>query len=95
METVLLILGVLGFGAVVIAVYVFTTAARDYVSNTHYEPRAEDTDDHERLYVVRSQVDRRQTRAANLEFPLRMASGETIAMDRRMQHDRRQIPAGH
>lgn len=89
METVLIILGVLGFGAVLISAYVFTVAARNYVSDsrTHL---SDDAEPGERLYVLRSLSDRRLIPPANTEFPLQSASGEIVAVERRAQEERRQ-----
>jgi hypothetical protein len=91
MQTVLIILGVLGFGAVVISAYVFTVAARNYVSEKH-----DDDDDSEasaengeKLYVVRNSIERRKR--DNAVFPLELDSGEVIHLDRRRYSDRRII----
>ncbi len=90
MQTVLIILGVLGFGAVVISAYVFTVAARNYVSEREEEELSGDTPGNgEKLYVVRSTNDRRQREAT--VFPLELASGEVIHLDRRRQPERRSV----
>lgn len=91
METLLLVLGVLGFAAVVFSAYVFAVAARNYISDNDYAPLPENmTANDERLKVVRELVDRRQRAAANSEeFPLQLASGEVVVMERRMQPERR------
>ncbi len=85
MNIVLLILGILGIGAILIAAYVFTVAARNYVSD-------EDADmelaEENRLYVVRTDRDRRQS-SGEIGFPLELPTGEVIPFDRRSCDDRR------
>jgi len=88
MQTVLIILGVLGFGAVVISAYVFTVAARNYVSEKQGDD--EPAGRHhkgEKLYVVRNSTERRLRETA--VFPLELSSGEVIHLDRRRQPERR------
>lgn len=87
MNTFLLILGVLGMGAVIIAAYVFTVAARNYVSDSHETPHAK-TEDDDHLYIVRSPYDRRQDDTV-IDFPMKLSSGDVIPFDRRMTTDRR------
>ncbi len=87
MNIFLLILGVLGIGAVIIAAYVFTVAARSYVSDSREAPHAK-TEDEEHLYIVRSPYDRRQDDTV-VDFPLKLFSGDVIPFDRRMTTDRR------
>ena len=88
MQTVLITLGVLGFGAVVISAYVFTVAARNYVSDKRDLAEVVDlVHVGEKLYVVRSSTDRRQ--AESKVFPLELVSGEVIHLDRRRDTDRR------
>ena len=88
MQTVLITLGVLGFGAVVISAYVFTVAARNYVSDKRDLAEVVDlVHVGEKLYVVRSSTDRRQ--ADSKVFPLELVSGEVIHLDRRRDEDRR------
>lgn len=88
MQTVLIVLGVLGFGAVVISAYVFTVAARNYVSDKHSdEGQVGSQANGEKLYVVRSSSERRQRDVA--VFPLELGSGEVIHLDRRRQPERR------
>ena len=90
MQTVLIILGVLGFGAVVISAYVFTVAARNYVSEKHgNDDTGSGPDNGEKLYVVRNSLERRKRN--NAVFPLELESGEVIHMDRRRYADRRII----
>jgi hypothetical protein len=87
MDVILFILGVLGFGAIVIAAYVFTVAARNYVSaENHHLRQAKHTPPTPRQLVTRSPVDRRSGKT--VEFPLTV-NGEVIPEDRRHQPDRR------
>ena len=94
MNTILLILGILGLGAVAIAVYVFTVAARSYVSDDQAEsvvnieaaempPRTS--------YAPRSNQDRRQF-TGNLSFPLSLPDGKVVEFDRRQRAERRAAP---
>ena len=88
MDTVLLIFGVLGLGAMVIAAYVFTVSARNYVSeddlgeppttSTAYKPSAK--------RVPRSDFDRRKQNMNS--FPMTV-NGVLIADDRRVFPERR------
>ena len=90
MQTVLIILGVLGFGAVVISAYVFTVAARNYVSDRHViEVRDEDYAMGDKLYMVRDSAARRKR--DNVVFPLELSSGEVIHLDRRRTDERRAV----
>ena len=85
MNTVLLILVVLGLGAVVISAYVFTVAARNYVStNDRRYHRNVARLPHQ--YVTRNPVDRRSGRPVT--FPLTV-NGILIAHDRRNEFERR------
>lgn len=87
MDVLLIILGVLGFGAVVISTYVFTVAARTYVSEDHsrYHNPSPQTLPPTR-FVARNPVDRRSNRPVT--FPLTV-NGILIANDRRSSQDRR------
>ena len=85
MQTVLIIHGILGFGAVVISAYVFTVAARNYVSDKNHNGDA--NDDGEKLFVVRTQPVRRSFEGV-VEFPLTLPSGEVIDADRRVEERR-------
>jgi hypothetical protein len=87
MDVVLIILGVLGFGAIVISTYVFTVAARTYVSDDYRHPRKHTFDEQSRRLVVRDPVDRRAGRVVT--FPLTV-NGLLIANDRRITGERRQ-----
>lgn len=86
MEIVLIVLGILGFGAIVIAAYVFTVAARNYVSEDTHVPHGERTAARREGFVTRDPKDRR--RAAEAEFPLTVNS-VVITRDRRELPDRR------
>lgn len=86
MDVVLIILGVLGFGAIVISTYVFTVAARTYVSDDYRQPRKNTVDAQTRRPVVRNPVDRRSGRVVT--FPLTV-NGILIANDRRTTEERR------
>jgi len=88
MDVVLIILGVLGFGAIVISTYVFTVAARTYVSDDHRHPRKYTVDEQARRLVVRNPVERRSGRVVT--FPLTV-NGILIANDRRQNVERRQV----
>lgn len=92
MNTVLLILGILGVGAILIAAYVFTVAARNYVSDADSPLEIIEDEGGKRLYVVRSSHDRRQF-TGKTQFPLTLPTGEVIAFDRRSQNDRRAASA--
>ena len=88
MNIVLLILGILGIGAILIAAYVFTVAARNYVSDEDAETDLVDEAEENRLYVVRSNSDRRQF-SGEIRFPLELPTGEVVSFDRRSTPDRR------
>lgn len=85
MDALLIVLGTLGLGAVVISTYVFTVAARTYVSEDQHRyrtaPQAPGT-----RFVERSPIDRRSGRPVT--FPLTV-NGILIAKDRRVLPDRR------
>lgn len=86
MDVLLIILGVLGFGAVVISTYVFTVAARTYVSDDHRRYRSPSPQTSPSSMVVRNPVDRRSGRPVT--FPLTV-NGILIANDRRSHEERR------
>ncbi len=86
MDVILIILGILGFGAIVIAAYVFTFAARTYVSAEDNLQRKNHAATTNKPFVERSPRDRRSEDPA--QFPLTV-NGEVIAEDRRRQPDRR------
>lgn len=92
MDIVLIILGVLGLGAIVISAYVFAAAARKYVSHDH--AHAHDHDEIRGTYpapskghfIQRRPADRRSNK--QVEFPLTVNS-ILVQQDRRHQPDRR------
>ncbi len=85
MDVVLIILGILGFGAIMISAYIFTVAARNYVSDDHRKyPRSATTA--KQQMVVRRPSDRRGGQAVT--FPLTV-NGMLIAHDRRHTPERR------
>tara|TARA_R110001592_G_scaffold126336_1_gene337459 strand:- start:81878 stop:82147 length:270 start_codon:yes stop_codon:yes gene_type:complete len=86
MEILLIVLGILGFGAIVIAAYVFTVAARNYVSDDSQVAHREPTAKLRTGFVMRDPKDRR--RNAPAEFPLTVNS-VLISRDRRELPDRR------
>ena len=86
MDVVLIILGVLGFGAIVIAAYVFTVAARNYVSDEEtFHPERQQPPQANKQ-VARQAIDRR--RGTPVSFPL-IINDVTIPRDRRTSPDRR------
>lgn len=86
MDVVLVIVGLLGLGAVVISIYVFTVAARTYVSDDHLHRRRNSNGNQPHYRAVRSSSDRRSNRPVT--FPLTVNS-ILIANDRRTLPDRR------
>ncbi|MEM6579615.1 MAG: hypothetical protein AAF699_00005 [Pseudomonadota bacterium] len=85
MDVLLIILGVLGFGAIIISAYVFTVAARNYVS-TDDPPLAQQTPTRKEGFVTRNPHDRRKNPAT--EFPITVNS-VVIEKDRRRTPERR------
>jgi hypothetical protein len=84
MDTVLIVIGVLGLGAVVIAAYVFTVTTRDYVSeNIDYKDTLLAT-----RYIARTPHERRSVK--QVEFPITV-NGIFVQVDRRFAMDRRAI----
>ena len=86
MDVVLIILGVLGFGAIVIAAYVFTVAARNYVSPENNRRRRGRVPPAGKRMVVRNAQDRRSGKP--VEFPLTV-NGILIPQERRHSPERR------
>ena len=86
MDVVLIILGILGFGAIVISAYVFTVAARNYVSEDYKRANALGGEATPSRLTARNPIDRRSHRTVT--FPLTV-NGILIANDRRHQPDRR------
>lgn len=83
---VLTIIAVLGLGALLISVVIFTVAARRYVSEDDSEPLGLVADSG-RDYRPRNREDRRQSRPPVM-FPITV-DGELIPQDRRQRPDRR------
>ncbi|MFT4614281.1 MAG: hypothetical protein ACI9NT_001426 [Bacteroidia bacterium] len=83
MDAVLIILGIMGFGAIVISAYVFTVAARNYVSE---EGRRHGHGPAPYNVIERSTSDRRSGRP--ITFPLTV-NGILITHDRRVLPERR------
>jgi hypothetical protein len=86
MDVVLIILGILGFSAIVISIYVFTVAARNYVSDDHDKYRNLRKRAARNEQIKRSPFDRRSHQA--VDFPLTV-NGLLITHDRRHHSDRR------
>lgn len=89
MNLVLMIIAVLGLGALLISVVIFTLAARRYVSDEDPEPHGLVTDNG-RDHRSRNSDDRRQSLPPTI-FPLTV-NGQLIPEDRRLQADRRRSP---
>lgn len=86
MDVVLFILGILGVGAIVFAAYIFTVAARNYVSEDERKYGRKNGGGVHRPQVPRSEDDRRSGQAVN--FPITV-NGVLITRDRRHNPDRR------
>jgi hypothetical protein len=84
MNTVLVILAVLGLGAMVIAAYVFTVSARNNITEEGYSYPKNATEPR----IQRSEFDRRQQPSGT--FPITV-NGMTIENDRRIFPDRRLV----
>ena len=89
MDLVLIALGMLGFGAIAIAAYVFTVAARNYVSSDQFTNRqtgapsnSKEDDD-----AKRDSRDRRGDQP--VEFPITV-DDITVVKDRRQRSGRRE-----
>ena len=91
MQAVLITLGILGFGAVLISIYVFTVAARRYVHERVERPHPAPASaaKPEKLYITRSGRDRREE--SLVDFPLKLPNGEIILADRRRGDERRAV----
>ena len=85
MDLVLIALGVLGFGAIAIAAYVFTVAARNYVSSDQFLKPQDDKPSNGRVDVEFELPERRGDRPA--QFPLTV-DGITVVKDRRQHSER-------
>ena len=90
MQAVLITLGILGFGAILISVYVFTAAARRYVHGMEDEEAYSDRLAAEKLFIKRSGRERR--RFALNSFPLRLSDGDVLPSQRR-RGERRRVSA--
>lgn len=88
MDVILIILGVLGVGAIVISAYVFTVAARNYVSSDIPTPQSVGGPPHQDSLVIRDPRDRR--RGVPAKFPMTVNS-VVITRDRRKSPDRRAL----
>jgi len=85
MDVVLIILGVLGLGAIIVSAWVFMVAARNYVTDDSEQRRpGGGTSPHQ--LVERSPTDRRSGQPVT--FPL-IVNGILIEQDRRVLPDRR------
>lgn len=83
MDAVLIILGVIGVGAIVIAAYVFTVAARHYVSDDEYGVRNHSHPPFGKVLINRNPGDRRSGQPVTFPF---------ITSDVLIRHDRRRLP---
>lgn len=81
MNTALIIVGAMGFGAILVSVYVFLVAARNYVSRDGRPGRRDSA-----YFVNRASADRRA--AQTVSFPLNL-NGILIEEDRRSGRERR------
>ena len=86
MDVVLIILGILGLGAIVVSAYVFTVAARNYVSSDHKHHPATRVPSATRQQTMRSPTDRRSGRL--VVFPLNV-NGVLVPQERRHLPERR------
>lgn len=87
MDTLLILLGVLGFGAIIIAIHVFSVDSVDSEAHRyrHGDPSAEV--EPKRGHVERSGGDRRS--GLLVAFPL-LINGTMVKTDRRLGSNRRQ-----
>ena len=86
MDTVLLVIGVLGLGAIVIAAYVFVVAARNYASENGQPQQKDPTLPTTRTFIDRNKRDRRELLRS--DFPMTV-NGMLIPVERRVMPDRR------
>ena len=87
MDVLLIILGILGFGAIIVSAYVFTVAARNYVSDDQKKYPRSASGPATPHRVARSPRDRRS--GEPVTFPLTV-NGVRITQDRRAGPERRQ-----
>lgn len=90
MDLILALLGLLGIAAIAVAVYIFTVAARSYVSDDDRRRRRAPPSGVPRPYVRRNASDRRSGQPVT--FPLTV-NGVLIPADRRRLPDRRRSAA--
>lgn len=93
MDAALTVIGILAFGALLIAATIFASAARRFVSGDsrreEEEALASDLSPYRRNWVERSRRDRRR-RPEPVAFPI-VTNGVRIEYDRRMNSDRRSM----
>jgi hypothetical protein len=90
MDTVLTVIGILGLGALVIAAWVFVSAAKRYVTGEYLREEMEAMQSDLSPYkhwVDRSKQDRRKD-SNSVHFPITI-DGMLIKEDRRQHSDRR------
>jgi hypothetical protein len=90
MDVVLIILGILGFGAIVISAYVFTVAARNYVSDETDHGASEPESLARDGFVIRNGRDRR--RGVTMQFPITV-NNVVVTRERRQLPERRSAAA--
>jgi hypothetical protein len=92
MDIILTVIGILGLGALLIAAWVFASAAKRYVTGEDLREEMEalqsDLSPY-RHWVERERTDRRQRPPPNV-FPITI-KGTQIQHDRRRTNDRRQV----
>ena len=86
MDVLLIIMGTMGFMAILVSTYVFIMAARNYVSDDQTPFLNKSQAINRRLRVERNPADRRNGR--QVTFPLTV-NGILIPNDRRFMSDRR------
>jgi hypothetical protein len=90
MDVVLIILGILGFGAIVISAYVFTVAARNYVSDEAEHGSDQPQSPARDGFVMRTGRDRR--RGVTVQFPITV-NNVVVTRERRQSPERRSAAA--
>ena len=86
MDVILIVLGVMGFGAIIISAYVFVVATRNYAADQRAPFLLKSKEPLRQTFVERSRTDRRK--GSPVTFPLAV-NGILIAQDRRVLPDRR------
>ena len=89
MDTFLIILGLLGLGVILVSAYVFTVAARTYVSDQQPEDWADEADAPTQSDFVDRATEARRQQTEVQAFPITV-DGEVIEQDRRGGPDRRE-----